>query len=306
MSMKIVTHEGLTWIDIENPTKHNIQYIREHFNVHPLAVEEFVTPTYRARATKDSNCLFLTIHIPLFNVKKRTTYAGEIDILLTKTHLITGHTHDIYQLRAFFDTLQQSEGKRRTYMIHSTAHLLYEVFRILTESCFPRLDHIVRHIDDVQEGIFNGSERQMVREISIIKRDILNFRRTLMPQRSIIESIIAQPNGVVPDNIKIYYQDLVGTNIRLWNDLESAKETITSLEATNNSLLSERINRNTRIITIFSTLLIPVSVYINFFGINAERMPLRDHPFAFLIHIAIMLSIAALTYLIFKVAKWID
>lgn len=306
MAMHIVTHEDITWIDVENPTKHNIQYIRENFNVHPLAIEEFITPTYRARATKYSNCLFLTIHIPLFDTAKRTTYASEVDILLTKTHLITGHKRNIYQLQKFFDDLQGSEGKRRTYMIHSTAHLLYEIFRILTESCFPRLDHIVQHIDNVQEGIFNGSEREMVREISIIKRDILNFRRTLMPQRSIVESIIAQPNGVVPDTIKIYYQDLIGTNIRLWNDLESAKETIASLEETNNSLLSERINRNTRVITIFSTLLIPVSIYINFFSMNVTYLPLQNHFFAFAIHLAIMLSIAALTFVVFKVAKWID
>lgn len=303
--MNIVKHEDITWIDIENPSKHNIEYIRENFNVHPLAIEEFITPTYRARATKYSNCLFLTIHIPLFDTERRTTYAGEIDILLTKTHLITGHKKDIYQLRTFFDSLQKSEGKRRTYMIHSTAHLLYEIFRILTESCFPRLDHVIQHIDNIQEGIFNGNEREMVREISIIKRDILNFRRTLMPQRSIIESIISQPNGVVPDDIKMYYQDLIGTNIRLWNDLESAKETIVSLEKTNNSLLSEKINHRMRIITVFSVLWIPITVYINFFGINFTEHPLKDNPLEVLTHLATILIISLITFVTFKLAKWI-
>jgi magnesium transporter len=303
--MNIVKHEDITWIDIENPSKHNIEYIRENFNVHPLAIEEFITPTYRARATKYSNCLFLTIHIPLFDTERRTTYAGEIDILLTKTHLITGHKKDIYQLRTFFDGLQKSEGKRRTYMIHSTAHLLYEIFRILTESCFPRLDHVVRHIDEVQEGIFNGNEREMVREISIIKRDILNFRRTLMPQRSILESIISQPNGVVPTDIKIYYQDLIGTNIRLWNDLESAKETIVSLEKTNNSLLSEKINHRMRIITVFSVLWIPITVYINFFGINFTDHPFKDNPMEVFIHLVTITIISVATFATFKIAKWI-
>lgn len=303
--MKVITHEDITWIDISNPSQKNIEYIRENFNVHPLAIEEFVTPTYRARATKYSNCLFMTIHIPLFDSVKRTTYASEIDILLTKTHLVTGHQKDIYQLDSFFENLKKSEGKRRTYMIHSTAHLLYEIFKILTESCFPRLDHVTRHIDEIQEGIFNGSERQMVREISVVKRDILNFRRTLMPQRSIIESIIAQPNGVVPNNIKPYYHDLIGTNIRLWNDLESAKETIASLEKTNNSLLSEKINKRMHIITVFSVLWIPITIYLSFFSLNVANMPLRDHPLALLIHIAAMGVISAITFLIFKKASWI-
>lgn len=303
--MKIVTHEKITWIDMPNPSQGNIEYIRETFNVHPLAIEEFTTPTYRARATKYSNCLFLTIHIPLFDSEKRTTYAAEVDILLTKTHLITGHQKDIYQLDKFFSDLEKSEGKRRTYMIHSTAHLLYEVFKTLTESCFPRLDHVTKHIDRIQEEVFNGKEREMVREISIVKRDILNFRRTLMPQRSIIESIIAQPNGVVPEDIKTYYQDLIGTNIRLWNDLESAKETITSLEKTNNSLLSEKINQRMRIITVFSVLWIPITIYLSFFSLNAPNMPLSNNPFAVFIHILMMIFISALTFFVFKKARWI-
>jgi len=303
--MKIVKHEDITWIDLENPSKGDINYIRENFNVHPLAVEEFTTPTYRARATKYSNCLFLTIHIPLFDSEKRTTYASEVDILLTKTHLITGHTKSIYQLDHFFDKLQKSEGRRRTYMIHSTAHLLYELFKLLTESCFPRLDHVTRHIDEVQEEIFNGNERKMVREISLLKRDILNFRRTLMPQRSIIESITSQPNGVVPKDIKIYYQDLIGTNIRLWNDLESAKETIVSLEKTNNSLLSEKINQRMRIITVFSVLWIPITIYLSIFSLNIATMPFRDNPYAFFIHLFAMFLISVVTFTIFRVAKWI-
>jgi len=303
--MKIIKHDKVTWIDVVNPSTVDIDYIRENFDVHPLAVEEFTTPTYRARATKYSNCLFLTIHIPLFDTKKRTTYAGEVDILLTKSHLITGHTTNIYQLEQFFDKLQKSEGARRTYMIHSTAHLLYEVFKILTESCFPRLDHVTKHIDKIQEGIFNGDERRMVREISIVKRDILNFRRTLMPQRSIIESIISQSNGTVPKDIKLYYHDLIGTNIRLWNDLESANETIASLEKTNNSLLSEKINQRMRIITVFSVLWIPVTIYLSVFNLNIVHIPLKDNPFAFFIHLFVLFAISALTFVVFRIAKWI-
>ncbi len=303
--MKIVKHENITWIDLENPTIGDIEYIRENFDVHPLAIEEFTTPTYRARATKYNNCLFLTIHIPLFDSEKRTTYASEVDILLTKTHLITGHTKNIFQLEKFFNDLQEKEGKRRTYMIHSTAHLLYEIFKLLTESCFPRIDHVTRHIDKIQDGIFSGDERKMVREISIVKRDILNFRRTLMPQRSIIESIIAQSNGTVPKDIKMYYQDLIGTNIRLWNDLESAKETITSLEKTNNSLLSQKINQRMRIITVFSVLWIPITIYLSIFSLNIANMPFRDNPFALAIHLTSILTISLITFIIFKLARWI-
>ncbi len=301
--MNTITHNDITWVDIEKPTSEDIRFLQENFEVHPLAIEEFTTPTYRARATRYSNCLFLTIHIPLFDKKKRTTYAGEIDILLTKTHLITGHQKQIFQLTNFFDALQKSVGKRRIYMADSPAHLLYEIFNLLTESCFPRLDHVTKNIDDTQEGIFSGNEKKMVREISVIKRDVLNFRRTLMPQRTIVESIIYQGKDLVSEDLKPYFKDLISTNIRLWNMLESAKETINSLEETNNSLLSYKINSKMRIITIFSATIIPVTLYINILGINVE-IPFAHNSHGFLIHIFIMICISFITLMFFKFSKW--
>ncbi|MCK4635923.1 MAG: magnesium transporter CorA family protein [Candidatus Moranbacteria bacterium] len=301
--MKSTNHNNVTWIDLENPNSEDIRFLQENFEVHPLAIEEFATPTYRARATRYSNCLFLTIHIPLFDKDKRTTYAGEIDILLTKTHLITGHQRKIYQLTNFFDKLQNSIGKRRIYMSDTPAHLLYEIFNLLTESCFPRLDHVTQNIDETQEGIFSGNEKGMVREISVIKRDVLNFRRTLMPQRTIVESIIHQGKDLVPQELRPYFQDLIGTNIRLWNMLESAKETITSLEETNNSLLSHKINSKMRIITIFSATIIPVTLYANILSINVIT-PFSDHPYGLFIHLGIMFCISLLTFSFFKFVKW--
>lgn len=301
--MKTISHNNVTWVDLENPNSEDIRFLQENFEVHPLAIEEFTTPTYRARATRFSNCLFLTIHVPLFDKKKRTTYAGEIDILLTKTHLITGHQQQIFQLTNFFKTLEKSVGKRRIHMHETPAHLLYEIFNMLTESCFPRLDHVTQNIDNTQEGIFSGNEKKMVNEISVIKRDVLNFRRTLMPQRTIIESIINQGKDLVSQDLRPYFKDLISTNIRLWNMLESAKETIASLEETNNSLLSHKINTKMRIITIFSATIIPVTLYVNILSMNV-RTPLADHPYGLVIHLSIMFCISIATLLFFTFVKW--
>lgn len=302
--MEIVKHNELTWIDFEDPKQSDVTYLQENFDVHPLAIEEFMTPTFRPRATKYSNCLFLTVHIPLFDAEERTTYPGEVDILLTRTHIITGHRTKIYQLDQFFELLQKSLGKRRLYMSDTPAHLLYEILKILIESCFPRVDHVSKNIDEIEKRIFAGEERDMVHEISIVKRDILNFRRTLMPQRSILESIVSQPVSVVPAKIKPYFQDLVGTNIRLWNTLESAKETVASLEETNNSLLSDKMNTKMKVLTIFSAILIPMTLYANVLGINTP-IPLGDDSHGFMIHIGVMGLISIFTIVLFKIFKWI-
>ncbi len=302
--MQIIKHQNTTWIDFEDPSADDILYLQENFNIHPLAIEEFTTPTFRPKATQYDGCLFLTIHIPLFDVKTRTTYPEELDIVITKDHLITGHINCIYQLSEFFEDLEKSEGKRRLFMGKTPAHLLYHLLEILIESCFPRLDHIHQNLNNIENQVFRGNEKEMVFEISVVKRDILNFRRTLMPQRSILESLVQKKTPFIPEDLKPYFQDLIGTNIRIWNDLESKKETIESLEETNNSLLSNKLDLTMKVLTIFSAVMLPMTVYSNILAMSAD-IPFGKNPYGFWIHIGIMLLISGFTITIFKLRKWL-
>lgn len=302
--MKNVTFKKITWIDFEDPSADDVLYLQENFDIHPLAIEEFVTPTYRPKATQYSSCMFLTLHIPMFDSKSRTTYPGELDIVITKDHLITGHTKNIYQLDNFFRSLQESEGKRRLYMSKTPSHLLYKIIEMLLDSFFPNLDHIHERLLDIEEKVFSGQEKEMVFEISVVKRDILNFRRTLKPQRHIIESLTQMKSSFVDPELLPYFQDLVGTNIRLWNALESNKETIESLEETNNSLLSNKLDFTMKVLTVFSAIMMPMTVYSNILAMSAE-IPFGKSSHAFAIHATIMLLISLFTIILFKVKKWL-
>ncbi|MEI7750428.1 MAG: magnesium transporter CorA family protein [Candidatus Moraniibacteriota bacterium] len=301
--MNVIKSGNFTWIDFLDPQAGDITYLQENFNIHPLAIEELVTPTYQPKAVQYENCLFLSIHTPLFDTTLRTTYPGELDIILTKDFLITSHRHDIYQLRDFFTKLSKSKGKQQTYFAKTPAHLLYHIIEILLNSCFPKLHHISENLDYIETQVFSDHEKEMVLEISVVKRDILNFRRTLKPQRSILDSLSQKEQPFIPADLRVYFQDLIGTNIRIWNILESTKETIEALEATNNSLLSNKLNLTMKVLTIFSAVLLPITLYSNVMSMSA-RIPLSENPDAFWIHSAVMLVVALLTILVFRAKKW--
>ncbi len=301
--MKTVSFGAISWVDMSNPGPEDILHLQEDFNIHPIAIEEFSTPTYQPKAINFDNCLFLSVHIPLFDAKNRTTYPGEMDIILTDTHLITGHHDDMFQVTEFFEALEKNEGKRRLHMDKTPAHLMYHILDLLMNSCFPRLDHIARNLDAIEDNVFNGKEKEMVFEISVVKRDILNFRRTLKPQRSIIESISQKQSPFIPSSLTMYFQDLIGTNIRLWNILENNKEIIESLEATNNSLLSNKLDLTMKVLTIFSAIMLPMTVYSNVLAMSAS-IPFANSPYAFWIHVGIMFCISFATIIVFRAKKW--
>lgn len=188
-------------------------------------------------------------------------------------------------------------------MNQSPGALLRYLLEMLLESCFPRLDHISKKLDFVEKEIFAQHEKEMVFEISLVKRDILNFRRTMKPQKSVFESL-TQEHKFIERELRPYFQDLIGTNIRIWNMLESAKETIESLEATNNSLLSNQLDMTMKVLTIFSAILLPLTVYSNIMSMSTN-IPFHENPLAFWFHVSIMLVLAILTFIIFKLRKWL-
>ncbi len=302
--MEVIKNEKLTWIYFKEPNADDVLAIKKKFNLHPLIIEEFSTPTLRPKATQYDNCLFLSIHIPLFDTENKTSYASEIDIVLTQDTLITAYDHTIFQLTDFFQELKNNSSKRALYMSQSPGVLLRYIMEMLLETCFPKLDHISKKLDNIEEEVFAGYEKEMVFEISLVKRDILNFRRIMKPQRSVFESLTQKNFHLIEPTLKPYYQDLIGTNIRVWNILESLKETIESMEETNNSLLSNKLDLTMKVLTIFSAVMLPMTVYSNILAMSAH-IPFGDNPNAFWIHLSIMFIISLITIAIFKIKKWI-
>jgi len=301
--MRQIQTQKLTWIDFTEPSADEILFLKK-IRLHPLAIEEFTMPSARPKASLYGHCLYLTVHVPLFDKENRRTYPSELDIVMTDKYLVTGHDQDIFQLRDFFSKIQRSKKLQEKYMNQSPGYLLYYIIEYLLESCFPKIDHINENLDKIEDEIFRGNEKDMVHEISYVKRDILNFRRTLKPQKSVLESLARDKYPMINADLQSYYQDLVGTNIRVWSALENAKEVIESLEETNDALLSNKLNTTMKVLTIFSAIMLPMTVISSVLSMSMG-IPLPHNPQAFWIYVIGMLVISLITILIFKLKRWI-
>lgn len=264
--MTKISHGNLTWIDFEKPTPQDIAFLKDKFQLHPLLLDEFTSPSLRPRAEEFENCLYVVMHIPLFNPKTKATIPGEMDIVLTHDHLITSHANENIPIKAIQKEFNENEAVRIHAMSGSSGFLLYFILEKLLSSCFPKIDHINEKLSEIEKEIFEDNDKAMVKETSIVKRDILAFRRTLKPQRSILESLVQKHYNLLEDGLNQYFQDLIGTNIRVWNALENTKEVIESLEVTNNSLVSYKTNQTMRLFTTVSFITFTLAVFVGIFG----------------------------------------
>lgn len=304
--MTTIKYKNLTWIDIENPSAQDILFLKDEFDFHPLLLEEFTSPSQRPRAEQFDNCLYLVMHIPLFDRKKRVTSPGEMDIVITKNHLITIHPQENIPIKSIIKLFKEDELAKQTAMSKTSGFLLYYILEKLLSSCFPKIDHISESLESIEKGIFEGNEKEMVKELSVVKRDILAFRRTLKPQRGTLESLAQKKYWLIEPELNDYIQDLVGTNIRVWNALENVKEVVESLEETNNSLLSYKINEAMRFLAAVSLITFALSVTVGIFGMTPLSAFAAAHEqTTFWLALLFMGLIAFSLLYIFRIRKWL-
>ena len=303
--MKTIFSNNITWIDIENPNEKDLENLKEKYRLHPFIAEQFLPSIQRPKIEEYPNQLFMVLHFPVFNSEKRETRPMELDFIITPQVVITSHQKEIPSLKIFFEDCDIQEHHKDQYF-KTSGHLLFGILDFMIDECLPMLDHIAEKIDDIENQVFEGKEREMLNEISLLKKDIIDFRRAIKPQRSVLEILEKKSLRVFSRETKPMAQEVIGSNIRVWNVLENLRELISSIEQTNNSLLSYKLSNIMKILTVFSFITLPLSVIVGFFGMNVfGQILIIEHRSAWLIILLSMVLFVSLMTIYFKNKKWL-
>ena len=299
--------KNLTWIDIIDPKKDDLGYLEKEFNFHPVVLNELTVSTLRPKVENYDNYLYMVLHFPIYHPKEKTSKSMEIDFLMTKDTLITVRYGKIQPLQEFFKKCELKNID--PHFGETTASLICCMIGELNNFSLRQIDHITKKIDGIEKEIFETrnikKEEKIVEEISIIRRDILDFRRTLKPQNTIFESLKIRGAEFFGKSGEPYFADIIGDHTRVWNLLENNKETIESLQEANDSLLSNRTNRIMKIITLFAVIVFPLTLLAGIFSMNTKYLPIIGMENDFWIILGIMLMGTISMVILFKTKKWL-
>jgi magnesium transporter len=306
MSQRTLAHNSFNWTDLRNPTTEDIDGLRDQFPFfHPLDFEDCLSHLERPKIDEYDNYLFIVMHFPVFNKATRRLGSGEMDVFVGRGFLVTVSDGTLQPLVEDFDDCAMDEVIRRQFMGRGSYYLLYMLIDDLVDYCFPILDKENHNTESIEETIFDGDARALVREISIVRRNLINFRRIIKPQMKIIASLERKEWEFLRGDLDVYWGDVSDHIVQIWERLEDLWEVVEGLSTTLESLTSNRINEVMKILTIFSVIMLPLSVISGIYGMNLMQLPLASHPMSFLIIIGIMVAIVAgmLTY--FKREGWL-
>lgn len=303
--MQIIEAEKLTWIELQKPGKEDIDWLGEKFNLHPLVLKELLPPLDHPKIEKFDDYLFIVLFYPFFDREKQQTLPLELDIVVGKDYIITNHYRSIVPLKSIFDRCNIFEDVRRQFTDEGPTELLYRIINEILLACFPKLSYIKEKIDKVENKVFTGQHKEAVNNIAFTERDIIGFQRILAPQRLVLEKLAQEINVLFGKKSLPYFHALVASYERIRAILKTQHETLASLNSTNQSLLSNRINEIIKLLTIFSVIVFPLTLLAAIFGMNTDYLPFVGRRGDFWIITGIMITGVVVMIWFFKKKKWI-
>jgi magnesium transporter len=299
--------DGLTWIHLDPPIDpETVNALRARFGWHPLDVEDVLSKRQRPKVDDyvDDGYLFGVLHFPAYDKSVQRLNAGELDFFIGPDYLVTISNVELLPVTRLFTRLQEDERLRDQLFSKGSGRLLYEVLDDLFDYCFPILDKIAYKLDSIEDDIEDRRSEEIVTDISKVKQEIISYRKIIKPQRPALRLLERHIERFLPEELELYFDDLVDASERIWDLLDNYKEVVEALESTNESVISHRQNDVLRVLTIFSVVLLPLTLISGIFGMNVAFPGEATHT-AFWIIVGLMVAVIVSMVAFFKYKRWL-
>jgi magnesium transporter len=301
---EIVEAPGLRWINIERPRAADQAWLEERFEFHPLDYEDVLSRNQRPKVDEYDDYLFIVLHFPRYDKTVGRLNAAEVDIFVGPDYLITLPNEPLLPLEYLFERCRTNEELRESLFSKGAGYLLYKIVDDSVDASFPMLRKIGNKLERVEEDIFEGRSDEVVRDISNVKQEIINFRKIVRPQRPAFRDLERTKARYIAEDLDIYFDDIQDASERIWDMLENYKEVVEALEATNESAFAHRTNETFRLLTAISVIILPLTLVASIWGMNV-RVPGEQTTTGFWIIIATMVVLLAGLVLFFRRRGWL-
>ncbi|TET68060.1 MAG: magnesium transporter, partial [Dehalococcoidia bacterium] len=190
LNIESVTWNNLTWVNIERPTERETEYLAQNYPFHPLDLDDCLSRIQRPKIDEYKEYLFLVLHFPVFNRETRATTPSQVSVFIGENYLITLHKGELKPLVKLFRECEIEEEAREENFNQGSSYLLYRIIDRLVDYCLPILNRISANLEQIEDNIF-ASKRipRAIEDISVLRRDVISFRRIIWPMRAVIASL---------------------------------------------------------------------------------------------------------------------
>lgn len=290
----------ITWIDVDKPTLEDAAELTKEFGLHPILSEDLLSPSLRQKVDVYEDCLYLILHFPVPH-HDRAHAIHEVDFVVGKNFIITARYDALDPLHHFSKAFQANAILERNPPGDHAGYILFYMLKKLYESTSIALSLIGERLGVAEEEIFNGNEQRMVRELSVIQRDVLMYHRSLRHHKGMLHSLSDAANKFFGQSFEHWTNELSGEYLKVEEKLEDRKEMINALRTTNDSLLAAKTNATMRSLTLASVPIFLATMVATFLISETSGSPIHGSKYDFWLIVGISLGTLALSYLVLQI-----
>ncbi|MGE5398522.1 MAG: magnesium/cobalt transporter CorA [Chitinophagales bacterium] len=268
--------KNLLWIDLYDCSEKELTYMGEVFDFHPLALEDCLQESPRAKVDwYDDGYHFFVFHsLRYFEEAEDDEITSiELDVFLGANYVVTIHPTALSAVgKVARICLGGSELMNR-----GPDYMLYSIVDNLVDDYFPIIERLGERIDELEDEIYINPAHEITEEIMALKRTIILLRKVILPQRRIFANVNGRYSFVISEDNKPYYLDLVEHLDRIIDASDTYRDLVNSSMETYYSIVSNRTNEIVRVLTIISTIMMPLTFITGLYGMNVH-IPGHNNP----------------------------
>jgi magnesium transporter len=296
--------EGLTWVHADRPGALEVTYLAERFGFHELDIEDVLSKRQRPKIDEYPEYLFLVLHFPFYDKSVRRLNAAELDIFLGHDFVITLPNVELLPVTYLLRRSEDDPDLRQDLFSNGSGYLLYHILDDLFDYCFPILDKIGAKLDQIEPSIFEERSEDVVRDISNAKQEIIAYRKIIKPERATVRVLERYMQRFLPEDLELYFDDIVDASERIWDLLDNYKEVIDGLESTNESFISHKQQYRLQLLTVVTVILLPLTLIASIFGMNV-RVPGEGETAPFWVIVALLIAVGLALLALFRWRRWL-
>ncbi|MBA3961878.1 MAG: magnesium/cobalt transporter CorA [Chthoniobacterales bacterium] len=298
-----INNDLVSWINIDGWGDLSVlRQLGERFNLHPLALEDVVNAGQRPKVEQYDDYLFIVAQM-LYLDKKGEIEVEQLSMFLGKTFLITLQEEGSFDV--FEPVRQRIRSAKGRIRKAGTDYLAYALIDSIIDHYYPVLESIGSEIDAIEDELIDKPLARPVGSLHGHKRTLTQIRRMVWPMRDVTNLLLHEEPGLIRPETKIYLRDCYDHSVQLMDLVESYRDVLSGLTEVHISSIGLRTNEIMRVLTVISSVFIPLTFIAGVYGMNFAHMPELAHPYGYPACLLLMLIVAIGQLIYFKKRHWL-
>ena len=290
------------WVDLSAPTPEEGRLLTEVFHFHPLSVEDALGAIHHPKVEPYDGYLYLILHGIDFNEEEHWFATRDVDFFLGSNYLVTihdGRSRSIAKLASLC-------GQHERVLAEGPVGLLHRILDAMVENYRPEIEALEGHMNALEDEAILGRRGDIVRDILALKRDLASLRRVVVPQRDVVGRLARREFPVIGDEMAYRFRDVHDQLVRLSDEATLFQDRVTGILEAHLSSISNRLNLVMKVLTVMSTIFLPLTVLTGMWGMNVPLPSLPGgEPVQFWWVAGAMVVIAVAMLALFRRNGWI-